>query len=419
MNMRLLIFVLIIILSACKQTPSTEHKQEEIAVRDTVIHLVEALDAQPQEFNVSEIADSITYIPLETKPNCLLGNGSNFCFTQEGIYPTRRFKFDWNGKFVKQYGRVGQGKGEDPNAFALLLKSKDYYYTVGNRIIEYDENGVFTNKETNRFFLKSREDSSLVYNLFVDADMTSIDDYIIFYDNPDSLFWINVKDFKVDRVIRVVEPGDIKSIGVDGPPTQCYFSSYNKKKLFYNFYNDTIYTVNKDGLSPEWVVDLGDRKLPNEITLYKLGPLSRAALKGNIESSELIAKTDGKIRIYNVYESDLFLMFYYSETRYFCEVRKKDPPVGRYIIYNKATKKLINGKIIDDINGGGTLHSFYEGVIDNKLITAMWPYELKEYVEKYRDQKKLSPKLIKMVDGLGDEDNPVLIVIHLKKDKSI
>lgn len=419
MNMRLLIFVLIIIFSACKQAPSTEHKQEEIAVRDTVIHLVEALDAQPQEFNVSEIADSITYIPLETKPNCLLGNGSNFCFTQEGIYPTRRFKFDWNGKFVKQYGRVGQGKGEDPNAFAWLLKSKNFYYTVGNRIIEYDADGVFTNKETNTFFLKSREDSSSVYNLFRAVESTIIDDHILIYQYPDSLLWIDVKDFKVDHTARVVEAGNIRVDGISGHPTQCFFPSYNNKKLFYNFYNDTIYTVNKDGLSPEWVVDLGDRKLPNEITLYKLGPLSRAALKGNIESSELITKTDGKIRIYNVYESDLFLMFYYAKTRYFWETRKKDPPVGRYIIYNKATKKLVNGKIIDDLNGGGTLHSFYDGVIDNKLITAMWPYELKEYVEKYRDQKKLSPKLVEMVEGLGDEDNPVLIVIHLKKDKAI
>lgn len=417
--MRLLALALIIFLSACKQVSSPEKKQEEeIVRRDTVIHLVDVLDTQPITFYISEIADSITYLPLETGANCLLSQAANLRFIRDGIYPERRLKFGWDGKFVKQFGRVGQGRGEDPNAFAWLLKSKDSYYTVGNRIIEYDMDGKFTGKETNKFFLKSCTDSIFVYNLFREVESAMIDDHILLYQYPDSLIWVNAKDFKVVHATRVVEQGNIRVGGISTFPTQRFFISYNDKKLFYNFYNDTIYTVRGNGLSPEWVVDLGDRKLPNEITLYKLGPLSRQALRGgSIETSELITKTDGKIFINNVYESDRFLLFYYTETRYFWESRKKAPPVGRLIIYDKATKGLTNikDKIIDDLNGGPGLCPFYDGVFDDKLIAMIWPFELKEYISEHRSDKKLSSKLIEVADRLEDEDNPVLIIVHLKK----
>lgn len=392
-------------------------QEEKVIKRDTVIHLVEALDAQPTAFYISEIADSITYLPLETGANCLLSRTIILRFAQDGIYPGRCLKFGWDGKFVKQIGRVGQGRGEDPNAFAWLLKSKDLYYTVGNRIIEYDTDGEFTGKETNKFFLKSREDSTIIYNLFREVESAVIDGHILIYQYPDSLIWVDTKDFKVDHTARVVEQGDIKVDGISFYLTQCFFISYNEKKIFYNFYNDTIYTVRGDGLSPEWVVDLGNRKLPNEVTLYKLGPLSRQALRGgSIEASELITKTDGKIFINNIYESDRFLLFYYSETRYFWGTRKKDPPVGKLIIYDKVTKNLTNikDKIIDDLNGPG-LRPFYDGVIDNKLIAMIWPFELKEYVNEHRNEGKLSSKLIDIADHLDNEDNPVLIIVHLKK----
>ena len=146
--------------------------------------------------------------------------------------------------------------------------------------------------------------------------------------------------------------------------------------------------------------------------------MSRQALRGgSIEASELITKTDGKIFINNIYESARFLLFYYSETRYFWGTRKKDPPVGKLIIYDKVTKNLTNikDKIIDDLNGGPGLRPFYDGVIDNKLIAMIWPFELKEYVNEHRNEGKLSSKLIDIADHLDNEDNPVLIIVHLKK----
>lgn len=66
--------------------------------------------------NISEIADSITYIPLETTDECLIGA---FCGIQykNGIwYISDRtytiFLFDDNGKFIKKLNKIGQGPGE-------------------------------------------------------------------------------------------------------------------------------------------------------------------------------------------------------------------------------------------------------------------------------------------------------------------
>ena len=50
-----------------------------------------------------------------------------------------------------------------------------------------------------------------------------------------------------------------------------------------------------------------------------------------------------------------------------------------------------------------------------KLIRAVWPEELFRIVEKQKASKlPVDPKLLKLIDQLEPDDNPVLIVGYLK-----
>ncbi|WP_158576711.1 6-bladed beta-propeller [Parabacteroides sp. AM08-6] len=416
MNRNIVLLFLIVLCGCTHRNQQTESVEEVVVARDTVIHLKDVLDLS-EEVRLSEIADSITYIPLETKPDCLLGDNISFRFTDNFILTVPRLMFDWNGCFKGQIGKQGQGPGEDPSMYASLLESKEHYYTVGNKIIEYDRNGKYTGKEVSVYHLCSAQDSSRVYSLFRNVEEALAENSIVLYQYPDSLIWVN-NDFKVHHVTRVVENGNIKVGGIFSNKTDNFFPRYKNKTLFYNFYNDTVFSVSSNGLSPEWIIDLGEYKLPNEITLYKLGPLMREAIHSSaMNSSELMTKTDGKIAVSNVYESDHYLFLFYYKNYYFAASRNLPPQKLQLAIYDKQTKKLTNVKearLIDDFHNGPKFFPTY-GAFEEKLISVKWPYELKDYVEEHRSSGKLSPRLIELADNLKNDDNPVLIVVHLKK----
>ncbi|EXZ24743.1 hypothetical protein M086_1455, partial [Bacteroides fragilis str. S13 L11] len=70
-----------------------------------------------QEILLSEIADSIRYIPLETNNKCLIRGlkGSNIIRTKEYFFLPwidKLFQYTKDGKFIRTLGRKGGGPGE-------------------------------------------------------------------------------------------------------------------------------------------------------------------------------------------------------------------------------------------------------------------------------------------------------------------
>ena len=422
MKLRCIVVLLLMFFfySCINSSRPSKVEAENPVVRDTVIRLVGALD-QIQKICLSEIADSVTYIPLETNADCLMNNYWRFHYTAKSIITLNRL-FDWDGKFIRRIGEVGSGKGEDPNQYLSLLESEENYYTIGNKIIEYDKTGKYTGKETQKYQLKSDKDSFVVYNLYREYQSTLADGHVVIYQYADSLYWIN-KEMKVTHVERVIEPGKLDMGGVFTNPTDCFFPKYKESTLFYNFFNDTIFTVTKDGLRPEWVVDLGDQKLPNEVSLFKAFTLERKAIykgvtPGAVENSELVQKSDNKLQVYFVHEVERYLFLGYARVRRFAELRKKERTRLCLAIYDKYSKKITNigpGGIIDDLDNGPGFSPMY-GAFGEKLISAKWAYELKNYVKENRNIKKISPKLLELADQLKEDDNPVLIIVHLKSN---
>jgi len=89
----------------------------------------------------------------------------------------------------------------------------------------------------------------------------------------------------------------------------------------------------------------------------------------------------------------------------------------QFIIYNKQERKFIHIEdtgITDDFNGGPNVKPNLGGV-KNNLVASIWPYELKDYVNENRNSGKISQKLIELSDKIDTEDNPILILVHLKQ----
>ena len=49
------------------------------------------------------------------------------------------------------------------------------------------------------------------------------------------------------------------------------------------------------------------------------------------------------------------------------------------------------------------------------MVNSFWPYELKEKVDLLRQKgDTVNAKLLNLVDKVKDEDNPILVLVHLK-----
>ena len=63
-----------------------------------------------------ELFSSVTYIPLETTPECLIGSGSLLHVDESDILVwvngSDIYRFDRSGKFLHPIGRTGNGPGE-------------------------------------------------------------------------------------------------------------------------------------------------------------------------------------------------------------------------------------------------------------------------------------------------------------------
>ena len=93
-------------------------------------------------------ATSVTYVPLETKTNCLVGMISKIDLNESVIAISDSKKillFNWQGKFLRQIGRTGKGPGEYILVMDFLLKGNDIYITSTGKtaIIKYSIDGKF------------------------------------------------------------------------------------------------------------------------------------------------------------------------------------------------------------------------------------------------------------------------------------
>lgn len=97
-----------------------------------------------------ELFSSVTYIPLEVTPECLIGAGSLLAVDGNDILVwangSNVYRFDRSGKFLNTIGRVGNGPGEHGMLNSANYDRREkvlYLGTPGNIIYKYALDGTF------------------------------------------------------------------------------------------------------------------------------------------------------------------------------------------------------------------------------------------------------------------------------------
>ena len=403
---------------------SCSSPEKQIFHDDNIVRFGEAIQ-NTKKVRLSELVDKIELVPLETNEHSMLRDTYWYTHTPPYICVCGHL-FDYNGKHKFKIGRKGQGPCEDfYTAIDVLYHPiHNKFLSKASKMIIYDENGVCTGLEE-QVFLTDNKYGKIVSGADQLREYAVVGENFIINNNNDSLLWMDI-NLKKTKQIAMPVSGRIDGF-FDGKNRYArIFTTHHDSTLFYNYWNDTIYRVNSTNIEPRWIIDLGDEKAPEEVRLrydelleekFHVMRAVRSGFPVKDHEVDAIRLTQNKKAIWAVHETSDYLFFTWSKISPNNSHRNITDFQLQVGYYNKKTKETVaveGGGFIDDIFFTGRYHPKF-GVFDNKLMQVVWPYELALFIEqKQKDKKKVHPKLLELSKKMSDEDNPFLMVAHLK-----
>ena len=352
--------------------------------------------------------DDIKYIPLETNEECFIPEILGFnlfgkLFACKDYYIVKYFttilKFGKDGSFIAKIGKEGRGPGEFLVAHDIDVdqKSQQIYIVDGwaRKFYIYSENGDFIRTfpapvNTNEFVLT--KNGILCYSTDIQATIKNSYNLI---DTNGVVIWSfpNKYPWKLSS-----------SIGTAIFNENIFYTSSNKiftKEVC----SDTVYEYNNNTFKPHLVI-LHGKKLLNPRTRTASDP--RDLLDNYIDQVSLFEFGD-----YIYYE------FKYGHSQYsFIASKKKNFQVLTKNDFQNETSRYTG--FINDIDGGPDILPITIKD-DNSIISLISALNLKAFVssEKFKSSRPQYPDkkkdLEKLAQNLKEDDNPILIVLKLKK----
>lgn len=352
--------------------------------KPVTINLAKAIVEKPQVMMLSEIATDIKYIPLETKDECLFGDGYDIRYMEDGIFAVTNssyFRFDKEGKFLNRIGKTGQG----PEEYTMGLF---YFFDPARKllcipqwydIVCYTYDGKFAKRL-----------SGLTINMGT-AEMLN-KDYIVYSNDmyfankqsPDQLFFIDTEGKSLGKMKGYIEEG--KRYGMN-LTTRDYMYIYDGVTYFKPALENVVYRIDAPKKkSIAWKFECSDKGI-------------------DVSQNEIDIKKRGKfIGVYQLLETKNYLFLLYG--------MGKDTYCGKY---DKKEKSFCNVEIKDDLAGGVDFIPAGKCTA-GFLEMAYYPIDLKNR-KRYPQASLVERKkeIDTVLEQLNEDDNPVLIVATLKE----
>lgn len=353
-----------------------------------VINIEQAFNKKEQ-FNLSRIAKTVDYIPLESKEECLIGAALRVFLSKDyviTIAAKQMFLFDRHtGKFVREIGHFGK----DPGGYRYTLfvmpydEQKEILYAAGGNI--HSCNGYsFDNKLIKKIQAPPNTDSFARLN--DSLNVACIKNYtgeeekkLVLFNEENSCvrYFPNYSRFEK-------KTNDVVSWGIEGS-----FYRFKNSLYFYELFNDTIFEVSVDKLAPRYILNKGKYAPPYEKQM-------------SVEFMDKDANHFFLMR--NVYESqnNVFFSFRYENSEH----------SGLYSKLDQKTYILDNG-LGNDLDN---FVPFYpKSIYQNRYLIGS--IEASEILGWFKNNPELAKKLpanLQKLRDMKDTDNPVIMIAELE-----
>ena len=373
-----------------------EQKPGKVQVIDVVGNLNNTRDIK-----LSDIADTIQYIPLETNSECLLSRGykivstKDYFFIADGENPL--FVFDREGKFVRKIGSVGKGPGEfqNCNQFHVNEEKNEVYIFNQKEFIIYSWDGEYISTVEFPFVAMSYY-------------MSGHGDFTFFY----SMMGTNSSIFKVYFTNRNLKlKGDIsweqRVIATYSISAGTQVWNWDDEILAQIEFCDTIYTINRSLLSPKVYLDLGSIRFSTEMLAVN-------------DAMSLMDAVDNHVFNYSLAALDNIwgIKFSWKQKKYLGLLN----PDNQEIVFASRIDTSMGG-FINDIDGGPGYFPT-KRFNEDEWIVAISALDFHNLYQngQFENADLIYPNanktLNKMASKLNDDDNPVLMILKKKKPGS-
>jgi len=362
--------------------------------------------------NISDIADSVEYVPLETNPESIL-TPLHRIFYEKGTvyYPQNNGNiqiFDSKGKYVQTFNRCGRGPEEYEQLEYIDINNVNGNICIVTfkRILEYTKNGVFIKtiafpdeesfkrytvlpfKNLCEFYILAKSSMYIhsIYSAFVIDTLSKIrikidtprDQLDLLKDRKDNLQAMDTYLFKFKDKIRVVSGNNEAILSID-----------------HNLSVDTAYIINYGKYN---IVNAGSEKItPESPYLWRK---SKFVESNNYLFMEIhVGSLPGKpMTMINLSGKEWNIPISYS---FF------NKNTGEFTFLDQPEINQMG--FADDIEGGPAIWPKYVSS-DNYMIS----YIPAEVFIAYAESHKVTEKFKTIAAGLKETDNPVLVKVKLK-----
>lgn len=350
---------------------------------------------------VSYFADSVIYIPLETKKESFIQHIKQL-WMNDSVMLLNDFgggllMFSQNGKFIMQIGQNGRGPGEYLSILHFdVIDDTIYISSTGRRsLLRYTFEGTFCDE--------------IMFNYQPAYFSSTADQKLACYIHGDGKIFVYNKNFRSPPDTITVEYGV-----TDGRYRWIHMlnSGYNYLQktqsglLFNSFMSDTIWNIKANIKEPAFILNMKNKLLPYDKQIE--------FSNGDFESYHKMASPYSFVHLIP-YPSLMFAfqLHYtiYDDCRYEA-IYFRDANTGQVRKFN--THYIFDDLISNQMLPNERLTFFYPMYPKDYLVTSKKPLDLLKYLNK-TNNKDPSPLWRDQMKNIKEDDNPILIKIKIKK----
>lgn len=232
-----------------------------------VLDLATAID-HPTKIALSDFIESIAYVKLETTPGCLINANPDVKLLKDHILITTSQQcllFDRKtGAFIREIGHYGKGPGEFRGTYGFLDEPSSVYYFIGWKgdLLKYSIDGKFLGSLAIPGFDGSFEKPSLP------------DRYTYLNKNLFACYFMNINGLETKSLMIINGKGEvvkiipnrhiIKDVKTAINTGRASFHHFNNSTFFQEFYNDTVFMISSERISPYFILKRGKYRPPYE-----------------------------------------------------------------------------------------------------------------------------------------------------------
>ena len=356
-----------------------------------LIDLTQKCDVK--EFSVSDFADSIEYIVLETIEESFIGQIQNIIIRDkyiiiQDLLLNKVMTFTRDGKYISTLGREGRGPQEHLYIFDIDADKNGenvFIYTVPDKLMQFLVTGEFV-KEIKIPGIKLR-----YFRCYEDRFVGYITGSNLHFTDGYSVLEVNYHGEPFLRSLQ--RPIQTKHADVIPPSS---WSCFENNISFWETGFDTIYSYNiNEGLMPKYSISLQENAISSD--------------DWNVQGVADQKMRKGAFLLTGIKETSKYIFFH--------ALRNRKPTSWVYFKKTSSLVKIEPLDVIHQLRNDQDIgpHFRYKWVKDDYLIDVKHHIHFKLAIEQNVNSRKLdSQKITAITEQLNQESNPVIVLLKLK-----